>query len=172
VRHGCLMRHGKLTRHGQDAELKGVLKKLEGLEKAAEKLETEEENEVRHICARTGLNSPTSAPGLGSTRPHLLQDWAQAAHICTRTGLTLPHLSRDWAHPRPHLHRDWAHPRPHLRRDWAEPCHICTSTGLTPAISALVLSLDSPLPHPHRTGGLACRRPCSPTSTTRSRTKS
>ncbi len=85
------MWHGNLTRHGQDAELKGVLKKLEGLEKAAEKLETEEENEVRHICARTGLNSPTSAPGLGllegtarfmgSRCPHLHQDWAHAAHI-------------------------------------------------------------------------------------------
>ena len=65
MRHGCPMRHGNLTRHGQDAELKGVLKKLEGLEKAAEKLETEEENEVRHICTGTGLNPPTSAPGLG-----------------------------------------------------------------------------------------------------------
>ncbi len=67
-----------------------MLKKLEGLEKAAEKLATEEDNEVRHICARTGLNSPTSAPGLGSTRPHLHQDWAHPAHICTRTGLTPP----------------------------------------------------------------------------------
>ncbi len=90
MRHRCPMRHShsNLMRHGQDAELKGVLKKLEGLAKAAEKLETEEENEVRHICARTGLNSPTSAPGLGSIRPHLHQDWAQFAHICARTGLS------------------------------------------------------------------------------------
>jgi hypothetical protein len=39
-----------------------------------------------HICTRTGLGAPTSAPGLGSA---------------------LPHLHRDWAH-RSHLHRDWA----------------------------------------------------------------
>ena len=44
---------------------------------------------------------PTSAPGLGSPRPHLRRDWAcpgpylhckqaQPGHICTGTGLTLP----------------------------------------------------------------------------------
>ena len=39
---------------------------------------------------------PTSAPGLGSPRPH---------------------LHRDWAHPCAHLHRDWAHPCAHLHWD-------------------------------------------------------
>ncbi len=29
-----------------------------------------------HICAGTGLAPPTSAPGLGSPRPHLRRDWA------------------------------------------------------------------------------------------------
>ena len=35
-----------------------------------------------------GLGSPaaTSAPGLGSPRPHLYRDWAHPAHICTGTG--------------------------------------------------------------------------------------
>ena len=32
--------------------------------------------------------------------------------------------------------------------DWARRCHICTGTGLTPAISAL--GLGSPRPHLHR----------------------
>jgi hypothetical protein len=41
------------------------------------------------ICAGLGLTPPTSAPGLGSPRPH---------------------LRRDWAHPRPKLRGDWAHP--------------------------------------------------------------
>ena len=62
---------------------------------------------------------PTSAPGLGSSLPHLHRDWARPSHICTRTGLTpatyictgtrltpatsapglgspLPHPPRDW----------------------------------------------------------------------------
>ena len=30
----------------------------------------------------------TSAPGLGSPRPHLRRDWAHPCHICTGTGLT------------------------------------------------------------------------------------
>jgi len=36
---------------------------------------------------------------------------------------------------------------PHLRRDWAHPRHIRTGTGLTPATSAP--GLGSPPPHPH-----------------------
>jgi hypothetical protein len=43
-----------------------------------------------HIGAGTGLTPPTSAPGLGSPRPHLRRDWAHPAHICARTGLTPP----------------------------------------------------------------------------------
>ena len=49
----------------------------------------------RHICAvhlcpigtGTGLTPATSAPGLGSFRPHLHRDWAHPGHICTGTGL-------------------------------------------------------------------------------------
>ena len=33
----------------------------------------------------------TSAPGLGSPRPHLHPDWAYPGHICTWTGLTHAH---------------------------------------------------------------------------------
>ena len=31
---------------------------------------------------------------------------ADGCHFCARTGLTPPHLRRDWARPCPHLHRD------------------------------------------------------------------
>ena len=41
-----------------------------------------------HICAGTGLIPATSAPGLGSLLPHLLQDWAHRCRIC----------DQDWAH--------------------------------------------------------------------------
>jgi hypothetical protein len=41
-----------------------------------------------HICTKTGLTPPTSAPGLGSRLPRLHQDWAHPSHICTKTGLT------------------------------------------------------------------------------------
>ncbi len=44
----------------------------------------------RHICAGTGLTPATSAPGLGSPRPHLRRDWAHPGHICARTGRTEP----------------------------------------------------------------------------------
>jgi hypothetical protein len=75
---------------------------------------------------------PTSAPGLGSPRPHLRRGWAcpgpylhckqaQTGHICTGTGLTLPTSAPGLGSPLPRLHRDWAHPRPHLHRDWADP---------------------------------------------------
>jgi hypothetical protein len=40
-----------------------------------------------HICAGTALAPPTSAPGLGSPRPHLRRDWAHPSHICTETCL-------------------------------------------------------------------------------------
>ena len=33
------------------------------------------------LCAGTGLIPPTSAPGLGSPRPHLRRDWARTCHI-------------------------------------------------------------------------------------------
>ena len=53
-----------------------------------------------HICAGTGLNPPTSAPGPGSPLPHLRRDQAhpspilrrdraRPSHICAGTGLLL-----------------------------------------------------------------------------------
>jgi hypothetical protein len=35
------------------------------------------------LCAGTGLNPPTSAPGLGSPRPRLRRDLAHPAHVCS-----------------------------------------------------------------------------------------
>jgi hypothetical protein len=82
------------------------------------------------------LGISTQAP---RSAPHLRQDWACPAHICTwtlsasapplpglgsplpRLGSCLPHRLQDWAHPLPPLRRDWAHPLPPLRRDWAHP---------------------------------------------------
>ncbi len=107
---------------------------------------------------------PTSAPGLGSPRPHLHSEWAHPAHICSRTGLTSPTSAPGLGSPRPHLLQDWAHAchictgtglapptsaqrvgsrLPHLHREWAHACHICTGTGLTPAASAPGLRLVS-----------------------------
>ena len=44
------------------------------------------------ICTETRLAPATSAPGLGSPRPHLRRDWAHPAHI--RTGTQVPHVPR------------------------------------------------------------------------------
>ena len=70
---------------------------------------------------------PTTGDWAHSSR-HPRRDWARPRHICTGTGLALPHLRRDWAHPCP-IHTGtgltaatsgtWALPRPHLHRDWA-----------------------------------------------------
>ena len=69
------------------------------------------------------LTAATSAPGLGSPRPHLHRDWAHRGHICTGTGS----------------------PQPHLRRDWAHRCHICAGT------CASTQTTDNPAPiHPRR----------------------
>jgi hypothetical protein len=70
-----------------------------------------------HICIRTRLTPPTSAPGLGPPLPHLPRDWAHPAHICAATW---PSPSTSAPAPGP--------PRPHLRRDWAHPAHICAGT--------------------------------------------
>ena len=35
-----------------------------------------------------GLTPATSAPGLGSTLPHLRRDWVHPCHICAGTRLT------------------------------------------------------------------------------------
>ncbi len=64
---------------------------------------------------------PTRCPQsaeLGASRPHLHQDWAHPAHICTGTGLTPPTSAPELGSPRPHLHRDSA-----------RPAHICAGTG-------------------------------------------
>jgi hypothetical protein len=58
------------------------------------------------ICTGTGRTPATFAPGLGSPRPHLHQDWACPCHICAGTRLAA------------YLHWDWAH-----------LCHICTGTA-------------------------------------------
>jgi hypothetical protein len=47
-----------------------------------------------HICAGTGLISPTSAPGLRSPLPHL---------SAPGSGSFLPHLRQDWAHRLPRV---------------------------------------------------------------------
>ena len=57
----------------------------------------------------------TSALGLGSP-----------LHICTRTGLTSPHLHWDWAHPTAAT----------SALGLGSPLHICAGSGLTPATSA------------------------------------
>jgi hypothetical protein len=78
--------------------------------------------------------------GLGAPLPHLHRDWAHPRHICTGTGLTPTHMCTRIRHDlRPQLHQNWARPCPHLHWDWACPCHSCTATGLTPATSALGL---------------------------------
>jgi hypothetical protein len=73
---------------------------------------------IRHSIALVALLK-------GSPLPHLRRDWAHPRHICAGTGLS-PATSA------PGL----GSPPPHLRRDWALPCHICAGTGLTPATSA------------------------------------
>ena len=49
------------------------------------------------VVARRAENSPAAASSLRLGSP---------CHICTGTGLTLPHLRRDWAYASPHLRRD------------------------------------------------------------------
>ena len=89
----------------------------------------------RLVCSLGGCLGSHEA--LGASSPHLRQDWAHPARICTGTGLTpptsVPGLSS---------------PLPHLRRDWAHPAHICTRTGLTRATSAP--GLGSPHPRLRR----------------------
>jgi hypothetical protein len=61
-----------------------------------------------HVCTAAGLTPATSAPGLGSSLPHLHRDWAHHCHICTGTGLTPATSAPRLGSPLPHLHRDWA----------------------------------------------------------------
>ena len=70
----------------------------------------------RNMCAR---HSPTSAPGLGSPRPHLRLDSAGRAQICARTLLTTSTSAPGLGSPRPRLRRDSAQPV-HIS-DWPHP---------------------------------------------------
>ena len=90
-----------------------------------------------HICAGTGLTPATSAPGLGSPRPHLRQvcagTWPTPAHI--RTGdraHSLPTSSLGLGSP---LLCTSAPGLPGLTpahfcagTHWARPSHICAGT--------------------------------------------
>jgi hypothetical protein len=65
-----------------------------------------------HTPARETNNGGAKKPSrkraqwdFGLPVPHLHPDWAHPCHICTRTGLTLPHLRRDLGSPLPHLRR-------------------------------------------------------------------
>jgi hypothetical protein len=97
------------------------------------------EAEIRQV--RFALPHATSAPGLGTPRPHL--------HV-------------DWVHPVPHLHWDWEHPLPHLHGTGNTPATSALGLGTPTATSAPGLGsppptsapgLESPPPHP--TGGRA-----------------
>ncbi len=79
-------------------------------------------------------DEPTSAPGLGSPRPHLRRDWARR---CTEMGLA-PHATSapGLGFARAQLHRDRAHPAHILTGTGPTPLHICTGTGRTPPTSA------------------------------------
>jgi hypothetical protein len=57
---------------------------------------------------RLEVPPPSSAPGLGSPRPHLRRDWAHPARICAGTALTPPTSAPGLGSPRPHLRRDCA----------------------------------------------------------------
>jgi hypothetical protein len=76
-----------------------------------------------HICTGTGLPPLTSAPGLGSSSPHLHRDWgsslphlhldwARPFHVCTGTGLILAASARGLGSPHSTSARDWTHPIP------------------------------------------------------------
>jgi hypothetical protein len=66
------------------------------------------------ILHQEWAHPPTSAPGLGSPAASSAPGLGSPRHVCIGTGLTPPHLRRNWAHP----------------------CHIGTATGLTAASSA------------------------------------
>jgi hypothetical protein len=51
-------------------------------------------------------------------------------HICTGTGLAVPHLHRDWAHLLPHLHRDCMQVPP-LVKDGIAYFSSCVTTRLS-----------------------------------------
>jgi hypothetical protein len=78
--------------------------------------------------------------------------WIEArmkSHICSGTGLTpVPHLRKDWVHPRATSAPGLGSPLPHRHRDWAHCAHICARTALAAARS--VRGLGSVLPHLRR----------------------
>ena len=94
------------------------------------------------------LGISTQAP---RSAPHLRQDRACTAHICTGTlsasapplqGLGSP-LPRLGSRLRYRL-QDWAHPLPRLRRDWAHPC--TSAPGLGSPLSRRCRDWAHPLP--------------------------
>ena len=99
----------------------------------------------------------TSAPGLGLSLPHLHRDWAHPRHICAGTAhaLQVRRGPRRRAPQHTHVHRGPGRRggrgyrvRRGLQRDWAHPAHICAGTGLTPPTSAP--GLGAPRPHLRR----------------------
>jgi hypothetical protein len=54
---------------------------------------------------------------MGSSLPHLHQDWAHSSHICTGTGFALPHLKPGLGSSAPGL----GSPLPHPHQDWTRP---------------------------------------------------
>jgi hypothetical protein len=77
-----------------------------------------------HTCT---LTPATSAPGLGSPRPHLHRDSAHPAHTCSVTGHAPATSAPELGSPLPHLQGDRPHLCPHLPRDRAHAGQDWTS---------------------------------------------
>ncbi len=95
-----------------------------------------------HICTGTGLATTTSAPGLGSSLPHLHRDWARPALAAGKPALTslMTLIFRSWSgglqplclntHGRAHTHRPLRlHPHTHTHR-----AHTHTHTHRAPEV--------------------------------------
>ena len=76
---------------------------------------------ARNICAGTWLTPATSAPGLGSSPPHLRRDWAHPANICAETTLNPASSAPRLCPPLSHLHQSWP------------PCHPPSDTAAAAA---------------------------------------
>ncbi len=94
---------------------------------------------------------PTSAPGRGSPLPHLRRDWAHPRHICAGTGLARPHLHWEPA-------QLCAACAPGLG---SRPATSAPGLGSPPATSAL--GLGPPRPTSALGAGPALRRMCAGT---------
>jgi hypothetical protein len=74
-----------------------IMQVQRGYDAGATRVQREEESDCRRRHAPAIVAGPdfsscraTSAPGLGSSLPHLRRDWAHPCHICAGTGLTPP----------------------------------------------------------------------------------